>query len=154
MSLRCAQTRTVDAIPDIIPIVRPERNRCSPSPPLLLRLMMKFAIQTRTKDTRKGPSYGQREREREREREDDGWVRKRGERARTHARARARACISRRESEREREEGEEALASAAPAAGSSRMTIISGHWVHGAWRLSFAPYSYACPSCLSKPSLF
>jgi len=152
MSLRCAQTRTVDAIPDIIPIVRPERNRCSPSPPLLLRLMMKFAIQTRTKDTRKGPSYGQRERERERE--DDGWVRKRGERARTHARARARACISRRESEREREEGEEALASAAPAAGSSRMTIISGHWVHGAWRLSFAPYSYACPSCLSKPSLF
>lgn len=41
-----------------------------------------------------------------------------------------------------------------PAAGPSRMTIISGHWVHGAWRLSFAPYSYACPSCLSKPSLF
>lgn len=39
-------------------------------------------------------------------------------------------------------------------AGPSRMTIISGHWVHGAWRLSFAPYSYACPSCLSKPSLF
>lgn len=38
--------------------------------------------------------------------------------------------------------------------GPSRMTIISGHWVHGAWRLSFAPYSYACPSCLSKPSLF
>lgn len=37
---------------------------------------------------------------------------------------------------------------------SSRMTIISGHWVDGAWRLSFAPYSYACPSCLSKPSLF
>lgn len=41
-----------------------------------------------------------------------------------------------------------------PAAGPSRMTIISGHWVHGAWRLSFAPYSYACSSCLSKPSLF
>lgn len=39
-------------------------------------------------------------------------------------------------------------------AGPSRMTIISGHWVHGAWRLSFASYSYACPSCLSKPSLF
>lgn len=37
---------------------------------------------------------------------------------------------------------------------SSRMTIISGHWVDGAWRLSFALYSYACPSCLSKPSLF
>lgn len=48
----------------------------------------------------------------------------------------------------------EALANAAPAAGPSRMTIISGHWVHGAWRLSFAPDSYACPSCLSKPSLF
>lgn len=27
-------------------------------------------------------------------------------------------------------------------ASSSRMTIISGHWVHGAWRLSFAPYSH------------